>query len=70
LIAEHGQRAQWVRNLSIEPAVQVRVGGRAIAARARVVDGVAEAALAEAIRRLSEKKYRWGDGLAVELRPV
>jgi len=69
-VAEHGERAQWVRNLRAEPAVQVRVGDRSFAARARVVDAGAEPELAQAIRGRSERKYGWGDGLVVELRPV
>lgn len=70
LVAEHRERAQWVQNLSVEPAVQVRVGGRTFAARARVVDAGAEPTLAQAVRQRSEKKYGWGDGLVVELQPV
>jgi deazaflavin-dependent oxidoreductase (nitroreductase family) len=70
LVAEHGERAQWVRNLRVEPAVQVRVGTRVFSARARVVDAGVEPALAQAVRRGSERKYGWGDGLVVELRPV
>jgi deazaflavin-dependent oxidoreductase (nitroreductase family) len=70
LVAEHRERAQWVRNLRVRPAVQVRVGSRTCAAQARVVDARVEPALAQAARKRSEKKYGWGDGLVVELRPV
>jgi deazaflavin-dependent oxidoreductase (nitroreductase family) len=70
LVAEHGERAQWVRNLRAEPAVRVRVGDRTFAARARVVDAGAEPVLAQAVRQRSERKYGWGDGLVVEVRPV
>jgi deazaflavin-dependent oxidoreductase (nitroreductase family) len=62
LVAEHRERAQWVRNLSVEPAVQVRVGGRTFAAQARVVDAGAEPALAQAVRKRSEEKYGWATG--------
>jgi deazaflavin-dependent oxidoreductase (nitroreductase family) len=37
LVAEHRERAQWVRNLTVTPRVGVRVGRRSFAARARVV---------------------------------
>jgi deazaflavin-dependent oxidoreductase (nitroreductase family) len=70
LVAEHGENAQWVRNLRADPAVSVRVGDRRFAARARVVDASAERPLCAEVRALSEAKYGWGDGLVVELTPV
>jgi deazaflavin-dependent oxidoreductase (nitroreductase family) len=70
LVAEHGLRAQWVQNLLADPAVRARVGTRSFRARARVVDRGAERDLAGAVRRRSEAKYGWGDGLVVELSPA
>ena len=70
LVAEHGRRSQWVQNLAADPAVRARVGARSFRAHARVVDHAAERELVRAVRRLSEAKYGWGDGLVVELRPV
>jgi len=70
LIAEHGPRANWVKNLVADPAVRLRVGRKTFRAQARVVDAQAERALARAVRALSEKKYGWGDGLVVELAPL
>ncbi|HEV8616945.1 MAG TPA: nitroreductase family deazaflavin-dependent oxidoreductase [Methylomirabilota bacterium] len=69
VIAEHGERAQWVKNLRAEPAVSVRVGRRRLAARARVLDRPRDAAACAAARARSEAKYGWGDGLVVELAP-
>ena len=70
LVAEHRERAQWVKNLMAEPRVAVRVGRRAFEAQARVVDAKAEPELARTVRTLSEKKYGWGNGLVVELDPA
>jgi deazaflavin-dependent oxidoreductase (nitroreductase family) len=70
LVAEHGRRSQWVQNLVAQPAVRARVGTRSFRARARVVDHRAERHLVGAVRRRSEAKYGWGDGLVVELSPV
>jgi deazaflavin-dependent oxidoreductase (nitroreductase family) len=67
LVAEHGRRAQWVQNLVADPAVSVRVGTRRFRAVARVVDHRAEGALVAEVRRRSEAKYGWGDGLVVEI---
>ena len=70
LVAEHGRRSQWAQNLVVEPAVRARVGARSFRARARVVDHAAERELVRSVRRRSEAKYGWGDGLVVELRPA
>jgi deazaflavin-dependent oxidoreductase (nitroreductase family) len=70
LVAENGLRAQWVQNLLADPAVRVRVGARTMRGRARVIDRRAEGALAGEIRRRSEAKYGWGDGLVVEITPA
>ncbi|MFI5375585.1 MAG: nitroreductase family deazaflavin-dependent oxidoreductase [Candidatus Rokuibacteriota bacterium] len=70
LVAEHGRRAQWVQNLLANPAVRARVGTRSFRARARVVERGAERDLVGAVRRHSEAKYGWGDGLVVELSPA
>ena len=70
LVSERRERAGWVRNLRALPRVKVRVGRRTFPARARVVEARSEPALARAVKRLSEKKYGWGDGLVVELTPA
>jgi len=70
LVAEHRERAQWVQNLKLVPRVAVRVGRRKFGAVARVVDARPEPELARAVKKLSEKKYGWGDGLVVELTPA
>jgi deazaflavin-dependent oxidoreductase (nitroreductase family) len=70
LIAEHGDQANWVQNLRANPQVRARVEGSTFEATARVTDTTAEPALCRRIQALSEKKYRWGDGLIVEITPV
>lgn len=67
LIAEHGERAHWVQNIRANPRVQVRLGTRRFEARGRVIVPQADPALIRAVRRLSEKKYGWGEGLVIEL---
>ena len=69
MIAEFGERAQWVQNLMRDARVTVRVGSERFSAEARIVRGESEGALVSAIRRSSEAKYGWGDGLVVALTP-
>ena len=82
LVAEHGLKAHWVRNLLAEPAVHARVGRRSFRGRARVVDARTERELVAAVRARSERdlvaavrersegKYGWGAGLVVEIAPA
>ena len=70
LVAEHGLKAHWVRNLLAEPAVRARVGRRSFRGRARVVDARSQRDLVAAIRGRSEAKYGWGAGLVIEIAPA
>jgi deazaflavin-dependent oxidoreductase (nitroreductase family) len=69
LIAEHGEQANWVRNIRANPRVQVRVGDLQLSATARLVDGEREPELAQAVKALSDAKYGWSDGLVAEISP-
>jgi deazaflavin-dependent oxidoreductase (nitroreductase family) len=70
LIAEHRERANWVRNIQAQPHVNVRVGNRRFDALARIVRENSEPELAAAVRALSDAKYGWSAGLVVELTPA
>ena len=70
VIAELGKQAQWVRNLARDPRVIVRVGSEPFSARARIVPADTEPELVGTVRRLSEAKYGWADGLVVALECV
>jgi deazaflavin-dependent oxidoreductase (nitroreductase family) len=69
VIAEHRDRAQWVRNIAADSHVRVRVGDRRFEGTARPVDDNREPGLAEAVKALSDAKYGWSDGLIVEITP-
>jgi len=70
VIAELGEEAQWIRNVARDPRVTVRVGSERFSAHARIVPADTEPELVGAVRRLSEAKYGWGDGLVVALERV
>jgi deazaflavin-dependent oxidoreductase (nitroreductase family) len=60
LLAGGRQRAHWVRNLVADPRVRVRIGGRTLEGRARVIEGDEREPLA---RRLLAAKYQgWREG--------
>lgn len=70
LIAERGERAQWVRNIQAQPQVKVRLGDTEFAAMGRLVHDTVEPRLAAHVKALFETKYGWNDGLIVELKPI
>jgi deazaflavin-dependent oxidoreductase (nitroreductase family) len=69
ILAEHGEKAQWVMNILRDPHVKVRLAGLAFDATARVLDPQADADRWRAAQDLARTKYGWGDGLPVEIRP-
>ncbi len=68
VIAEY-PTSQWVQNLKANPQVQVRVGEKTFAARARVLSTDTDRDQLNVVQELSRKKYGWGDGQVVELTP-
>jgi len=69
IIAEHGDRANWVRNIRANPRVRVRVGDLQFTGTARLVDDGREPELARAVKELSDAKYGWSSGLITEISP-
>ena len=60
LLAGGRDRAHWVLNLRADPRVRVRIGGRTLDGRARIIEGDEREPLA---RRLLAAKYQgWSDG--------
>ena len=59
MLAGGGDRADWVRNLRREPAVTIRVSGRELKGKARIVEDGEEDELA---RRLLVEKYERSPG--------
>lgn len=68
LIAEY-PTSHWLRNLQANPAGSIRVAGTNFVVLARIINRETEAELHRVIADLSKRKYGWGDGTIVELRP-
>jgi deazaflavin-dependent oxidoreductase (nitroreductase family) len=69
VIAEHRERAHWVRNIQADSRVRVRIGDREFPGNARLLSDEREPALVRAVKMLSDAKYGWSDGLVVEITP-
>ena len=70
VFAENREAASWVRNIRRNPAVKIRVGDHETQATARVLDAAADRALWDQVAAMANRKYRWGDGLPVEIHPA
>jgi len=78
VVAERGERAQWVKNLRACTDVFFSVGTRGdqesqvrrTAARARIIDDTVEPEHARQVQKLMDQKYGWSDGLVVEIVPT
>ncbi len=68
-IMAESPRAHWIRNIKRNTRVKVRIEDRQFEAIARVLDEQNDADLFNAVRGLMRIKYRWGDGLPVEITP-
>jgi deazaflavin-dependent oxidoreductase (nitroreductase family) len=60
-------RAHWICNIERNPRVKVRIGNQRFEATARVLDERKDADRYSAVCDLMREKYRWGDGLPVEI---
>jgi deazaflavin-dependent oxidoreductase (nitroreductase family) len=69
VIAEHGERANWVRNIRANRHVRMRLGDLQVSATARLLDADVEPELTSAVKALSDAKYGWSDGLVTEISP-
>ncbi|MBK8254903.1 MAG: nitroreductase family deazaflavin-dependent oxidoreductase [Polyangiaceae bacterium] len=78
LVSERREESKWLQNLLAEPRVTFSIGPReaqqAVVALtnavARPVSVESEVDLVSAVRRLMDAKYKWSDGLVVEIAPV
>ena len=69
LISGGGEAAHWVKNILHNRQVSFWVAGQICQGTGRTIDRAAEPELAEAISALMQAKYKWSDGLIVELCP-
>ncbi len=75
IVSERREESGWVKNLRKDPHARFSVGtreapGAAVPptpARGRVVSDEDDPDLVRAVRALMDAKYKWSDGLVVEL---
>jgi deazaflavin-dependent oxidoreductase (nitroreductase family) len=68
--SERLDRAHWVQNIKRNPAVSFSISGNIFKGNARIVDQEKEPALATEVSKLMDTKFKWSQGLIVELTPI
>ncbi len=69
IISEQLDSAHWVQNIKQNPAVSFSINDNMFKGNARIVDQGKESALAAEVLKLMDTKYKWSQGLIVELTP-
>jgi deazaflavin-dependent oxidoreductase (nitroreductase family) len=71
VISERLESAHWVQNIKHNPKVSFSINNENIfTGTARIVDQEKEPGLAREVLKLMSTKYKWSQGLIVELTPM
>jgi len=70
IISERLDSAHWVQNIKHNPAVSFSIDNRIFKGSARIVDQEKEAALSAEVLKLMDIRYKWSQGLIVELTTI
>jgi deazaflavin-dependent oxidoreductase (nitroreductase family) len=70
IISERLEGAHWVQNIKHNATVSFSINDRIFKGNARIVDQEKEAALAAEVFKLMDTKFKWSQGLIVELTPI
>lgn len=62
--------AHWIRNISHNPRISFSVNGLNFIGLARIVNSIKETRLAAEVSELMKVKYKWDQGLIVELKSL
>jgi deazaflavin-dependent oxidoreductase (nitroreductase family) len=69
ILSEGKEYAHWVQNIKHNSAVSFSVGNNSFTGIARIVNSNSEPNLTNQIAELMDAKYKWNEGLIVELLP-
>ena len=66
-MSELGKNAHWVRNIKHNARIAFSIDGLNYKGEARVIDFLKESQLAAQVSSMMNAKYKWDQGLIVEL---
>lgn len=69
-MSELGKNAHWVRNIKHNARISFSIDGLNYKGEARIIDFLKESQLAAQVSELMNAKYKWDQGLIVELEPL
>jgi hypothetical protein len=70
IISERLEGAHWVQNIKHNATLSFSINDKVFKGNARIVDQEKEPALSADISKLMDTKYKWNQGLIVELTPI
>jgi len=70
IVSERREGAHWVQNIKHNPVISLSINDKVFKGNARVVDQEKESALTVQVSKLMDNKYKWSQGLIVELTPL
>ena len=70
IVSERLDRAHWVQNIKHNASVSFSISGNIFKGNARIVDQEKESALSVEVFKLMDTKFKWSQGLIVELTPI
>jgi deazaflavin-dependent oxidoreductase (nitroreductase family) len=70
IISERLKDAHWVQNIKRNATVSFSTNDKVFKGNARIVDQEKEPALSAEVLKLMDTKYKWSQGLIVELTPI
>lgn len=70
VMSELGKNAHWVRNINHNTRISFSIDGLNYEGEARVIDFLKESQLAAQVSEMMNTKYKWDQGLIVELEPL
>lgn len=69
-MSERGINAHWVRNINHNSRISFSINNSEHEGEGRIVDSTKESQLAAQVSEIMNAKYRWDQGLIVELKPL
>lgn len=70
IMSERGINAHWVRNINHNSRISFSINNSEHEGEGRIVDSTKESQLAAQVSEIMNAKYRWDQGLIVELKPL
>ena len=69
VISEHLEQAHWVQNITHNPRIKFSIYDEVLEGIARILDQTKDSVLVNTVSELMSQKYKWNQGLIVEITP-